>query len=192
VTVRHAVLPIGAALVLGLGVYLFVEVRAQPVREPAHAVERTARPLPPAAPAVQQAVLGDAPAATPPRSSDRPSRVPMTGAAGSPPAPVTRDPAPGSAAEPDGALAGPRLDAVMEEANRAYDRGDYEDARTVAGRVLAKQPTNVRMLRIMVSASCIDGDGTVAQAHFVKLPPGDQEQMRVRCNRYGISFSDRP
>jgi hypothetical protein len=189
VTVRHAVLPIGAALVLGLGVYLFVEVRAQPVREPAKAVERTPRPLPSAAPGVQPAVLGDAAAAKPPRSSDRPSRVP---APGSPPAPVTRDPAPGSAVEPDGALAGPKLDAVMEEANRAYDRGDYEDAKAVAGRVLAKQPTNVRMLRIMVSASCIDGDGTVAQAHFVKLPPGDQEQMRVRCNRYGISLSERP
>jgi thioredoxin-like negative regulator of GroEL len=134
-------------------------------------------------------VLGDAPAATPPRSSDRPSRVPAPDA---PPAPATRDPAGGSAAEIDPALAGPKLDAVMDEANKAYDRGDFEDAKTIAGRLLAKLPTNVRMLRIMVSASCIDGDSAVAQAHYAKLPPADQEQMRVRCARYGIAFPDRP
>jgi thioredoxin-like negative regulator of GroEL len=98
----------------------------------------------------------------------------------------------GSAAEPDPALAGPKLDAVMDEANKAYDRGDFEDAKTIAGRLLAKLPTNVRMLRIMVSASCIDGDTAVAQAHYARLPPADQEQMRVRCARYGIAFPDRP
>jgi hypothetical protein len=191
VTARHAVLPIGALLVLGLGVYLFVEVRAAPAPA-AQPLDRPARPLPPAAPAVQQAAaLGDAPAQAPPRSSDRPSRVPAP-VASSPPAPALHDPVSGSAAEPDLALAGPKLDAVMEEANKAYDRGDFEDAKTIAGRLLAKLPTNVRMLRIMVSASCIDGDSAVAQAHYVKLPPADQEQMRIRCARYGIAFADRP
>jgi len=46
----------------------------------------------------------------------------------------------------------------------------------------------VRMLRIMVSASCIDGDAAVAQAHYGKLPASDQEQMKVRCARYGVTF----
>lgn len=196
-TARHAILPIGAALVLGLGVYLFVEVRAQPSPPmPASAVassssiDRPARPLRSAPPAGQQAVaLGDAAPAMPPRSSDRPSRV---GQPGPPPPAATHDPVGNSAAEPDPALAGPKLDAVMDEANKAYDRGDFEDAKTIAGRLLAKLPTNVRMLRIMVSASCIDGDSAVAQAHYAKLPPADQEQMRVRCARYGIAFPDRP
>jgi hypothetical protein len=80
----------------------------------------------------------------------------------------------------------------MAEANKAYDRGDYEDAKLIAGRLLASNPSNVRMLRIMVSASCIDGDSAVAQAHYAKLPPSDQEQMRARCARYGIAFPDRP
>jgi len=187
VTARHVALPIGAALVLGVGVYLFLEVRAQPSPPPrAQPTARPARPLPPAQPAAQQPVaLAEPPAAAPPRSSDRPVRV-------APPAPATREPAPGAAAEPDPTLASPKLDAVMDEANKAYDRGDFEDAKTIAGRLLAKLPTNVRMLRIMVSASCIDGDSAVAQAHYMKLPPADQEQMRVRCARYGISFADRP
>jgi hypothetical protein len=76
----------------------------------------------------------------------------------------------------------------MDEANKAYDRGDFEDAKQVASRVLAKFPGNVRMLRIMVSASCIDGDVPVAQAHYGRLPPADQEQMKVRCARYGVAF----
>src|SRR5262249_43076157 len=96
------------------------------------------------------------------------------------------------AAAPDSApLDGPRLDGAMDDANKAYDRGDYEDAKQLAGRVLAQQPTNVRMLRIMVSASCIDGDSPAAQFHYAKLPPHDQEQMRIRCARYGIAFADK-
>jgi hypothetical protein len=80
----------------------------------------------------------------------------------------------------------------MEEANKAYDIGDLEGAKQLAGRLLSRFPTNVRMLRIVVSASCIDGDSAVAQASYQKLPPGDQEQMRIRCARYGVTFADRP
>src|SRR5262249_13063661 len=88
----------------------------------------------------------------------------------------------------DPAAAPADLDATMAEANRAYDRGDLDDAKTLASRLLARQPTNVRMLRILVSASCIDGDTAAALASFVKLPAADQAQMRVRCARYGVSF----
>ena len=98
----------------------------------------------------------------------------------------------GSAQAPEAALTGPKLDAVMDEANKAYDRGDFEEAKTIAGRVLATFPTNVRMLRIMVSASCIEGDSAVAETHYLKLPPNDQAQMRVRCARYGVMFPDKP
>jgi cytochrome c-type biogenesis protein CcmH/NrfG len=80
----------------------------------------------------------------------------------------------------------------MAEANGAYDRGDYEDARLLAGRVLARHPTNVRMLRILVSAACIEGDQAVALANYAKLPPSDQAQMKIRCGRYGVAFPDTP
>jgi hypothetical protein len=184
-------LPIGAVLVLGLGVYLFVEVRAQPAppnitrkSQPSQLAENeaVATPAPPApAPPIAPPVAGR------PKVFRDPS---MTALAVAPAPPALRDAAAGSAASDTDAalLVGPKLDAIMDEANKAYDRGDFEDARQVAARVLARFPGNVRMLRVMVSASCIDGDAAVAQAHYAKLPPGDQEQMKVRCARYGVTF----
>lgn len=187
-SIRHAALSIGAVLVLGLGVYLFVEVRAQPgaVASPGPMPEplRTVAEPPPA----DAAPPAPRPVAVPP------VRVPATGAA--PPAPIAGSAA-GPAAPP--AVPGPVLAAgdaasapaeveAMAEANRAYDRGELDDAKALAARLLARQPNNVRMLRIMVSASCIDGDSATAQASFAKLPAQDQAQMRVRCARYGVSF----
>lgn len=182
VTVRQAVLPIAAVLVLGLGVYLLLEVRAQP-RAPQ--VDPTARPLRPAS-LPQPAVRRDATATASLPSADRP----LAGAQPTEPV-VTGTPQMIIGTPPDRAAAldeGPKLDAVMDEANKAYDRGDFEDAKLIAGRVLARSPTNVRMLRIMVSASCIDGDNAAAQTHYTNLPPNDQEQMKIRCARYGITF----
>jgi len=188
VTVRHAVLPIGAVLVLGFGVYLFVEVRAQPSplppssATPTTAIDRGAASVPQHVPAPVPVVDAPAPG-VPPRQA---VVVPGPGAE------TSRDAPPGAPADAELPLAGAKLDAVMADANKAYDHGDFDDAKGIAGRVLAKFPSNVRMLRIMVSASCIDGDSAVAQAHYVKLPPGDQAQMKVRCARYGVVFADAP
>lgn len=85
----------------------------------------------------------------------------------------------------------PRMDAVMAEANKAYDKGDFDEAKGIALKVIAKEPTNVRMLRIVVSSACIDGDSAEAQKHYQVLPPGDREQMKVRCSRYGVTFNDK-
>ena len=193
-TVRHAALSLGAVLVLGLGVYLFVEVRSQAV--PLATVHRespvAAVPPAPASPPPQ-------PAASPPPST-REVREPPPGAPAARevhapppvPAPTAGSPVAAPAGDPpDADLSGPRLDAIMAEANKAYDRGDFDDAKAIAAKLLARFPTNVRMLRIMVSASCIDGDGATAQASYAKLPPGDQAQMRVRCARYGVAFADK-
>jgi hypothetical protein len=85
-----------------------------------------------------------------------------------------------------------KLEAYMDQANKAYDKSDWEEAKMIAGKVLAKQPTNIRMMRIMVSASCIDGDSIVAQKWFDALPKPDREQMKVRCDKYGVSFKEPP
>lgn len=111
------------------------------------------------------------------------------GATGGPRPPVMREPPRG----PDGEPADPapyRLEAVMAEANKAYDRGDMDDAKVIARKVLAAWPQNVRMLRIIVSASCIMGDAAEAQEAFVQLPRPDREQMKIRCARHGVSFTD--
>jgi len=190
VSVRHAVLSIGAVLVLGLGVYLFVEVRSQ-AEPPAMGPRDTLTTLATGAPSPQPARPVAAPLAAPREAAATPRSAPP-----SPVRPSAAPPGPALAAsepaqqEPE--LAGPRLDAVMDEANKAYDRGDFDDAKVIAARLLARYPSNVRMLRIMVSASCIDGDAQAAQANYVKLPAPDQAQMRTRCARYGVAFPDKP
>ena len=80
------------------------------------------------------------------------------------------------------------IDAAMDEALRDYDRGDYATARAKAEAVLAKQPDNVRMLRLAVSVACIDGSADTAKTLAKRLPPPDRKQMAVRCSRYGVTL----
>src|SRR5690606_12079360 len=50
---------------------------------------------------------------------------------------------------PDGEALDPaphKIDAIMNEANKAYDRGDLDEAKAIARKVLATSPNNVRML----------------------------------------------
>ena len=190
VTVRHAVLPIGAVVVLGLGVYLFVEVRAQPV--PPTQIERAPRPAP-VVPHGAPAAAAETAAPTRPASTGKivlPHPASGSSTQLTAPAITAADAGAPPAAEPP--LTDPKVDALMAEANKAYDRGDYDEAKQLAVRLLAQVPTSVRMMRIMVSASCIDGDSAVALTDYPKLPPVDQEQMKVRCARYGIVFPDTP
>lgn len=171
----------GAVLVLGLGLYLFVEVRASPT--PAQPAARAAQPEPsePAARSehtervMHREVAQPRPRVTqaPPVTEPAPVAPTMSTAA-TRRAVVNEDP---NAPDPE-----------MADANAAYDRGDLEDAKNIAARVISRQPSNVRMLRIMVSASCIDGDGDAARLWYRKLPASDQSQMRVRCERYGVTF----
>lgn len=184
-TPRTLALAAAAVAVLGMGVYLFIEVRSTP----AQAQGEPSEPHPTAA--VSHAV----PADTGPKWQPGPS---APGGSARPLDPVrpTEGPRPTVTADeatPDELLkANPRLDAVMDQANKAYDRQDFDEAKAIAGKVLVKQPDSVRMLRIMVSASCQDGDSTTAQTYFDRLPKPDREQMKVRCDRFGVSFKEPP
>lgn len=193
VLVRHVALAAGAVLVLGLGVYLFLEVRARPAsaqvkpseravatREseraaPARAIEDGDRV---AARAVRE---GATTAAVEDGAPDRPgatSRHSITSGFRERPRPegTSPDKQPHKLAE------------VMDEANKAYDRGDLDEAKAIAQKVLVASPNNVRMLRIVVSATCISGDTAEAQKAYVLLPVSDREQMKTRCGRYGVNF----
>jgi Tfp pilus assembly protein PilF len=77
---------------------------------------------------------------------------------------------------------------LTNQANRSYDRGDYDEARRLALEVLAARPDDIRMQRLVVSAACILGDADQARAYFAKLPMHDQDQMTRRCDRYGITL----
>jgi hypothetical protein len=194
VTPRHLILVISSVAVLAAGLYLFKEVRATPAT--AEVSKRTSPPTPPAP--------GDEePEARPTGKvpETRPARIGMQQTPPPPPNPTPPNMTPGATigADPPAlenvndelAKPNPRMDAVMAEANKAYDHGDFDEAKGIALKVLAKEPNNTRMLRIAVSAACIDGDSAEAQKHYAVLPPGDREQMKVRCARYGVSFNDK-
>jgi hypothetical protein len=180
----------GAAIVLaGLGIFLFLEVRQAPAQPPA----QTAKPSRPVA-----EVTNDTP---PPALADKATPQPAAAPAPAPHPPITGDLRPngeGMKRKPefgaplDLAKVNPKLDSLMDEANKAYDRGEFEEARALATKVLAKVPTNPRMLRIMVSAACQENDAADAQRYYNQLPASDRAQMKIRCDRYGVTFTDPP
>ena len=167
------------------GVYLFHEVRTTPSAEGATQPSQQRTP--------EHAERGDdhedgkpAPIAT---TGPRP---PLAAKTDSAPANSGDSPSLGGGDDPEGEKANPSIEAVMDRANKAYDHSDFEEAKMIAGKVLSKLPTNIRMMRIMVSASCIDNDIAVAQKWFEQLPKADREQMKVRCDKYGVTFKEPP
>lgn len=78
----------------------------------------------------------------------------------------------------------------FDEANKLYDRRDYDEARALALSLLKEHPTSVRMRRIVVASSCIMGDQDLAQQHYLLLPEKDRGDMRVRCVPYGSAFHE--
>jgi hypothetical protein len=86
----------------------------------------------------------------------------------------------------------PRLErsTAKDEANRAYDKQDYDGAMTKALEVLAQEPGDIRMLRVVVSSACQLGDADKAKQFWQQLPPHDQNQMTRRCQRFGITFAE--
>jgi hypothetical protein len=173
--------------VLAMGLYLWREVNATPAP-----IERS-KPEPRAA---KPPVDDEAPEKEPEKMAQPEARRPVrdTKPIPPPPPPSTNTEAPAlTGTDPIAEeLAKPnaKFDVVMAEANKAYDHGDFEDAKVIALKVLAKDPNNVRMLRIAVSAACIDGDSTEAQKHYNTLPGPDREAMKIRCGRYGVTFAD--
>ncbi|MDX2088007.1 MAG: hypothetical protein SFX73_09160 [Kofleriaceae bacterium] len=185
-TLRHAVLTASGLAVLGLGIYLFLEVRAAPAtaaevasKRPTAARTEQSIPEPPS----EEKPEGTSSGRREARTVQAPVRDVTHASSDAPPPQVPSDPE-------EAKRVNVEKDAIMAEANKAYDRGDFAEAQAVAERVLKEDPTNVRMLRIMVSSACIEGDSVVAQTHYLKLPPTDREQMRTRCGRYGVSFNE--
>lgn len=169
----------GAFAILAVGVYLFLEVTAPPApAKPTTIV--SARPSP-----ITEHSQVTAPAPTPPSPTPRaptqpqPTTQPQLGSAPIEPTPP-----------PDETKVNLKLDNMMELANKAYDRQDFDEASAIAGKILQKDPNNVRMLRVMVSSNCIGGDSGIAQQYYERLPKFDREQMKQRCDRYGVVFKE--
>ena len=169
-----------AVAVLGMGVYLFIQVRATPAQAGAtHG--STATPKKPLRENNVAAVETKEPAEAAP---------PVPGATRTTWERTPSGSSPTAGSEGDDRKVDLKVDNLMELANKAYDSQDFDQAVAIAGKILAKDPNNVRMLRVMVSANCIQGDSVIAQQHYEKLPQFDREQMKERCDRYGVIFKD--
>src|SRR5262245_5691580 len=178
---RHMGLLAGGIAILGGLIYVFLEVRSSP------------------AAAVSD---GDSAARGIPNKSTTGARKDPTtiARAPTPPPPIKTDvvepprDTPSPAIDPEAPPALPtddktfELNAAMDEANHHYDRGDYEAASKQALRVIANDPTNVRMLRVVVSSACLMGDPDTANQYQTKLPPTDQRDMARRCEKFGIAL----
>ena len=177
---KNALLVAAVIAVLGMGVYLFIQVKTPPAQAGATHVAST--PTPPT-PTPRE------PSATPRPAADAAGGAEVPGSTRTT---WERTPSGDAAsnADPDGRKVDMKVDNLMELANKAYDAQDFDQATAIAGKVLTKDPTNVRMLRIMVSANCIGGDTALAQQYYDKLPQFDREQMKSRCDRYGVTFKD--
>ena len=82
------------------------------------------------------------------------------------------------------------LKVEMDAANKLYDKGDYPGAEEAALEILKDNPRNIRMLRIVVSTSCIMGNAEQAQQYLAQLPNRDQTQMRKRCSHWGTQVPE--
>lgn len=193
-SIRTGILGALAALVAVGGIYLLIEVRSSGAS-------------PPDVSAVPAAV--ERPGPRPGTSSDEGERPPRiedlnTGRSAATPAKlkplspqdidrriaakIQRDTAGAAKEEPDPAT-NPDFDAAMLQANKLYDRHNYEDARQLALKLLDREPGTVRMLRVVVSSSCILGDAEMAQKYWTLLPDFDRGQMATRCERFGVTFT---
>jgi hypothetical protein len=180
--------------VFAIGIYLFVQVHASPARadggggghREASASSETTRVPPPLA--------ADSPVPSPTQriaqiDLHRPTLAHTDEAGTDVPPPPAINARVTPSLQP-GKTANPKFEAVMMEASKAYDRGDIDEAREIAKKVLADSPGNIRMLRILVSTSCMDSDAAAAKLYYASLPAVDQAQMRTRCERYGVTFGD--
>lgn len=180
--VRKIAIPTLAGLAGLLLVALVLEARGD------RGVELDEHELAQARAAHQRAGARESPATTAPSPRRRTAR--QTPAATAPSR--SREPAERSrpivADSPEPAESGESLEERMDAANKLYDRADYMGSRDAALAILAEHPDNVRMLRIVVSASCIVAEPDQAREFYAKLPARDQRQMARRCKRYGVEF----
>lgn len=189
---RALILTAAAALVALGGLYLLIEVRSSGAAAPSEAevaakVARQGRPSPAATTRPRREETASIPRPTPdaePPRKERSRFAPSAAAA----MPTRFAPSEGKTLPPEGSDAD--FETAMLETNKLYDRHNYEDARAQALKLLERKPGTVRMLRVVVSSSCILGDAETAQRYWTELPETDRAQMTERCSRYDIVFAN--
>ena len=179
----HVALALGAILVGGLAIYLFLEVRATPAVASVTSPTEEKKSEPRSETKAESIAKAETPMFKPPEKK-KSQETPVADTVKH--EPTSEAKAPVLEVE---AKANPKQDAILDEVNKAYDHGEYDDAKTMAIKILANDPKNVRMLRVVISSSCILGDAADAQKYFGALTEQrDKDQMKTRCARYGVTF----
>lgn len=193
---RSIVLAAFAGLIFLALVYLSVKVNADPDNGASAAELQQAM-------AYHKRHKRRAPKVTPPPRTRPRSRVTRPPRTKTRPAERTRRPPPADRARPtirrsrpvrtvslSRSNRGVQLRKRMREANRAYDRQNYEEASKRALEILKEHPRNVRMLRVVVSSACFMGNEDQAREYYTKLPKRDKTHMRIRCSRMKIKLDE--
>ncbi len=203
---RRLLLPISAAAVVLAVVVLAFKVRARPERKAndkalaqAEAQFKRGEDRVETLPALERsrakAQLAQVPVPVPREAPPKPTETPEPAEGplsprepGSEPTEANQGPVPTgpeiiNSGEPDVAE-------QMELATQMFDRGDYPGAEDVALHVLAREPDNARMTRIVVSSACATGNIERAKEYYGRLPTRDQKQMQKRCNKWGVRLGD--
>ena len=191
VSVRQITLAVSGAVVLAMSLYLYVKVRAAPAQPSAAVLQGAAiqhdlpaETAPPTRPADLWAQTGGGP-----QARAEATRNQLVGSDRVEPGqPATPPPAidQGSNENLDDDL---KASDGMTQANKLFDRGDWDEASAQALKMLETDPKNPRMLRIVVSVACFSNDPDKAQKYWSMLTDDrDKAQMSVRCARYGINF----
>lgn len=182
-TARHLVLVAAGLGVLGLGVYLYVAVNT---------TSTATANVRPSTPEARTTPENHEEPSSRKRSDETPSRPPSAKVLGAVKDTAISAKSATAMVEGPGAHLDIKKDELMATANKAYDHGDFDEAITIAKKVLSNDPANTRMLRIVVSASCILDDAATAQRNYLLLPVGgnDRADMKKRCDRYGVTFTE--
>jgi hypothetical protein len=193
-SIRAILLTAAAALVALGGIYLLVQVRASGASAPsatavAEAAARHARTAPPntrhdEGPGIPR------PDRTPDAGSAKRGRFAKPDIAAFGGGTFNARPG-GETADPPAVAddANPDFEIAMSETNKLYDRQQFDEARTMALKLLEKKPGTVRMLRVVVSSSCVLGDEATAKKYAGELPEADRDQMATRCERFDIKLN---
>jgi hypothetical protein len=84
----------------------------------------------------------------------------------------------------------PGGDELIDGAREALQRGDFEEALSLCGAALARQPDDQPALTVCVIAACNAGDGDRAQRHATAITAPERAAMlRQICLRHGVELA---
>jgi hypothetical protein len=199
--VSHLVIVASSGAVLVGVIVLLIKVRSvspEPQIEPTEPAQATAHAASPLQSSPQPTPAGSSEPQLPTAARDVPAQPAET----APESPRPQLPAEPAREEPPRPRAPrreypppppptPGIQDNMRDVTRAFDRGDYAEARAAALDVLSRKPfphAAERMLRIAASSSCALGEADQARAYYDKLSPIGQSDIARACSRYGIEF----